>query len=194
MTDTLNTNHSLSRWREGLWDRNPALVMLLGLCPLLAVSNSVLNGAALALATLVTLCVSNTLVAVLREHLITTVRIPMAVLIIAGTVTIIEQLIAAYAPSLHRSLGIFLPLIVTNCLILGRAEVYARHNSVPNALLDALCMGVGFGVVLIALGAIRELIGTQLLIALLPPGAFITLGLLLAAKNAIDAHKTKATD
>lgn len=183
-----------TRWREGLWDRNPALVMLLGLCPLLAVSNSLINGAALALATLVTLCVSNTSVAALREHLVTTVRIPMVVLIIAGTVTIIEQLMAAYAPNTHRSLGIFLPLIVTNCLILGRAEVYARQHSVPNALLDALCMGAGFGVVLIALGAIRELLGTQILIALLPPGAFITLGLMLAAKNALDAHKTKAVD
>ena len=183
---------SLQRWREGLWDRNPALVMLLGLCPLLAVSNSLLNGVALALATLITLCISNTSIAALRNYLVTTVRIPMAVLIIAGTVTIIEQLMAAYFPSVHRSLGIFLPLIVTNCLILGRAEVYARKNTVPNALLDALCMGVGFGLVLIALGAIREWLGTQLLIALLPPGAFITLGLMLAAKNAVEAHKNKA--
>lgn len=160
----------------------------------MAVSNSVINGAALALATLVTLCVSNTLVAALREHLVTTVRIPMIVLIIAGTVTIIEQLMAAYTPILHRSLGIFLPLIVTNCLILGRAEVYARNQSIPNALLDAICMGAGFGIVLIALGAVRELIGTQLLIAMLPPGAFIILGLILAAKNAVDARRSKAID
>jgi len=176
----------LARWREGLWDRNPALVMLLGLCPLLAVSNSLVNGVALAVATLLTLCVSNTVIAALREHLITTVRIPLAVLVIAGTVTIIEQLMAAYAPELHRSLGIFLPLIVTNCLILGRAEVYARHHSVPEALMDAIAMGIGFGLVLIALGAVREWLGAHLLIALLPPGAFIMLGLMLALKNAID--------
>jgi len=179
------------QWREGLWDRNPALVMLLGLCPLLAVSNSFINGAALAAATLITLCLSNTLVAALREHIIASVRIPMAVLIIAGTVTAIEQLMAAYAPGMHRSLGIFLPLIVTNCLILGRAEVYARHHSVLEALQDALIMGVGFALVLILLGAIRQWLGQSLLIALLPPGAFITLGFLLAAKNAVDAYRTK---
>jgi len=186
MTNSSSQTSSTLRWREGLWDRNPALVMLLGLCPLLAVSNSVSNGTALAAATLFTLCVSNTLVAALRHHLAPSVRIPMSVLIIAGTVTVIEQLMAAYQPELHRSLGIFLPLIVTNCLILGRAEVYARHHGVADALQDALAMGVGFGVVLILLGAVRELIGHSLLIALLPPGAFITLGLLLAGKNFID--------
>lgn len=172
-------------WREGLWDRNPALVMLLGLCPLLAVSNSAQNGAALAAATLFTLCVSNTVVAALRHHMSSSVRIPMAVLVIAGTVTVIEQLMAAYAPSVHRSLGIFLPLIVTNCLILGRAEVYARKHRVPDALMDAVVMGTGFGLVLIVLGTVRELLGSVLLIALLPPGAFITLGFMLALKNAI---------
>jgi len=185
-----NKQH-LQQWRDGLWDRNPALVMLLGLCPLLAVSNSFINGAALAAATLITLCLSNTLIAALRQHIIASVRIPMAVLIIAGTVTAIEQLMAAYMPGMHRSLGIFLPLIVTNCLILGRAEVYARHHSVLDALLDALIMGIGFALVLMLLGAIRQWLGQGLLIALLPPGAFITLGCLLAAKNAIDLFRTK---
>jgi len=201
--------------REGLWDANPALVMLLGLCPLLAVSNSLLNGGTLAIATLLTLCVSNTLVASVKDHLVTTVRIPMSVLIIAGTVTIIEQLMAAYLPGLHLSLGIFLPLIVTNCLILGRAEVFARHNKPKAAFTDAVVMGLGFGLVLVLLGALREIIGTGklmsdagavlgsayadwtinvfaadngLLIALLPPGAFITLGCLLAIKNTIDRN------
>jgi len=188
----MHTN-TLQLWQEGLWHRNPALVMLLGLCPLLAVSNSFANGAALAAATLITLCVSNTLIAALRKHINASVRIPMAVLIIAGTVTAIEQVMAAYAPGMHRSLGIFLPLIVTNCLILGRAEVYARHHSVADALTDALIMGLGFALVLMALGAIREWLGQGLLIALLPPGAFITLGCLLATKNAIDAYRTKNT-
>jgi Na+-translocating ferredoxin:NAD+ oxidoreductase subunit E len=179
---------SSQRWREGVWDRNPALVMLLGLCPLLAVSNSTVNGVALALATMITLCVSNGVVAALRHQLVTTVRIPMTVLIIAGTVTIIEQLLLAYATPIHRSLGLFLPLIVTNCLILGRAEVYARHHGVTDALIDALIMGVGFGIVLIVLGALREWLGGALLIALLPPGAFILVGLLLALKNAVDQY------
>ena len=118
----------------------------------------------------------------------------MAVLIIAGTVTVIEQLMAAYTPTVHRSLGIFLPLIVTNCLILGRAEVYARKHSVPDALMDALVMGTGFGLVLIALGAVRELLGHVLLIALLPPGAFITLGFMLALKNAMTSDASAQTN
>lgn len=185
---TLNTLFSSQRWREGVWDRNPALVMLLGLCPLLAVSNSTMNSVALALATMITLCVSNGVVAAFRHQLITTVRIPMTVLIIAGTVTIIEQLLLAYANPIHRSLGLFLPLIVTNCLILGRAEVYARHHGVTDALIDALIMGVGFGIVLIVLGALREWLGGALLIALLPPGAFILVGLLLALKNVVDQY------
>lgn len=195
MSDSTTRRHlfSVQRWREGVWDRNPALVMLLGLCPLLAVSNTAINGFTLALATLLTLCVSNGVVAAFRHRLVTTVRIPMTVLIIAGTVTIIEQLLLAYATPIHRSLGLFLPLIVTNCLILGRAEVYARNHGVADALIDGLIMGVGFGIVLIVLGSLREWLGGALLIALLPPGAFILVGLLLALKNAIDHYGVSAT-
>jgi len=198
--------------RDGLWSENPGLVKLLGLCPLLAVSNTLINGLSLGIATIATLLVSNTLVSLMRESIPTAVRIPMYVLIIASTVTVIELGMHAWLPELYLSLGLFLPLIVTNCLILGRAEAYAMRNSVRLAIADAIAMGVGFLLVLILLGGLRELVGQGtllansqhlfgmsanwtiqlfdqkhgLLLALLPPGAFIGLGLLLALKNLID--------
>lgn len=201
-------------WRQGLWRDNPALVKLLGLCPLLAVTNTTTNALALGLATTVTLLISNTCVSVLRAYLMQAIRLPIYVLIIASTVTSIELLMQAWLPALHASLGIFLPLIVTNCLIIGRAEAFASRQSVHTAGVDALAMGFGFTWVLICLGAIREVLGRgtvfgdlhmlfgekataftwqllpedyTLLIALLPPGAFIVLGLLLAMKNVIDS-------
>lgn len=200
-------------WRQGLWRDNPALVKLLGLCPLLAVSNTTTNALALGLATTVTLLISNACVSILRAYLMQAIRLPIYVLIIASTVTSIELLIQAWLPALHASLGIFLPLIVTNCLIIGRAEAFASRQSVHAAGVDALAMGFGFTWVLICLGAIREVLGRgtvfgdlhmlfgdkataftwqllpedyTILIALLPPGAFIVLGLLLAMKNVID--------
>lgn len=203
-------------WGQGLWQDNPALVKLLGLCPLLAVSNTATNALALGLSTTVTLLVSNTCVSVLRDYLMQAIRLPVYVLIIASTVTSIELLMQASLPALHASLGIFLPLIVTNCLIIGRAEAFASRQGVRAAGVDALAMGVGFTWVLICLGAIREVLGRgtvfadlqnlfgpwaaaftrqllpedyTLLIALLPPGAFIVLGLLLAMKNAIDIKR-----
>ena len=199
--------------KEGLWTENPGLVKLLGLCPLLAVSNTLVNGLSLGLATLMTLLVSNTLVAAIRSSIPPAVRIPLYVLIIASTVSVIELLMQAWLPSLFVTLGIFLPLIVTNCLILGRAESFAARNSVRLSMIDAVSMGLGFLVVLALLGGARELIGQGsilansdhlfgemahswtvqlfdeqhgLLMALLPPGAFIGLGLLLALKNSID--------
>ena len=201
----------------GLWRDNPALVQLLGLCPLLAVSNSTVNALALALATCATLLITNVSVSLLRHHLVSTVRLPIYVLIIASTVTSIELLMQAFLPAIHASLGIFLPLIVTNCLIIGRAEAFASRHPAPSAIKDALAMGLGFSWVLICLGAARELIGSgsvladahllfgdaarhwalhlineehTVLLALLPPGAFLLLGLMLAAKNAIDLHTT----
>jgi len=189
--------------REGLWVENPGLVKLLGLCPLLAVSNTMINGLSLGLATLATLLVSNTLVAGLRSYIPPAVRIPLYVLIIASTVSVIELLMQAWLPSLFVTLGIFLPLIVTNCLILGRAESFAVRHSVRLSLIDALFMGLGFLLVLSLLGAAREFIGQGsilidshylfgamasdwsvqifdeqhgVLLALLPPGAFIGLG------------------
>lgn len=223
MTDTLDSADSpggsstpsayRKLWIQGLWHDNPALVKLLGLCPLLAVSNTATNALALGLATTLTLLISNTLVSILRNHLMQAIRLPIYVLIIASAVTSIELIMQAWFPALHASLGIFLPLIVTNCLIIGRAEAFASRQNVRTAGVDALAMGIGFSWVLICLGAIRELLGRgtvlsdmqllfgnkaadwtmqllptdfTLLIALLPPGAFIVLGLVLAAKNAID--------
>jgi len=203
-------------FRDGLWRDNPALVMLLGLCPLLAVSNSAINGLALGLATLLTVCVTNFLVSLFRHHIESGIRIPIYVLIIATTVTTIEFLTRAYFPGLYQSLGIFLPLIVTNCLILGRAEAFASRNSPLPALIDGLSMGLGFAWVLVLLGGLREIIGKGtlfsdahllfnlsapatgiqffnedkgVLLALLPPGAFIGFGLLIAVSNWINVKR-----
>lgn len=206
--------------KDGFWTENPGIVKLLGLCPLLAVSNTLINGLSLGLATILTLVISNTLVSSVRHYLPSTIRIPLYVLIIASTVTVIELLMQAWLPQLYISLGIFLPLIVTNCLILGRAEAFASRSPTQHAFIDALSMGMGFLFVLVILGGARELIGQGsiladsaylfgqaasewpihlfnedhgLLLALLPPGAFIGLGLLVALKNKIDAIAALST-
>ncbi len=205
------TNRTL--WSQGLWSENPGLVKLLGLCPLLAVSNNVVNGLGLGLATLVTLVAANVCVSAMRGIVSPSIRIPIYVLIIASAVTLIELFMRAWLPALHAALGIFLPLIVTNCLIIGRAEAFASRQNVRVSLHDAFAMGLGFLWVLVILGGLRELIGQGtlfndaamlfgegarhlqlqvfdadhgMLIALLPPGAFFALGLLLAGKNWID--------
>ncbi|QCU90328.1 electron transport complex subunit E [Thiomicrorhabdus sediminis] len=203
---------------NGLWKNNQALVALLGLCPLLAVSNNAINGLGLGLATLVVLMISNGLVSTIRSYVSNEIRIPVYIAIIATAVTAIDLLMNAYFHTLHGILGIFIPLIVTNCAILGRAEAYASKNPVDKALVDGFFMGVGFLLVLVLLGALRELIGNGtlfdqahlmfgeaarswtihfaddfqgVLLAVLPPGAFIGLGLLIALKNAIDAKRRK---
>lgn len=212
-----------ARWQEykkivdnGLWQNNQALVALLGLCPLLAVSNNTVNGLGLGLATLAVLMVSNALVSLIRNHVSDEIRIPVFIAIIATAVTIIDLLMNAYFHTLHGILGIFIPLIVTNCAILGRAEAYASKQPLDRALLDGFFMGLGFMLVLVILGALRELIGNGtlfdqaylmfgeaarswtihlgddyqgVLLAILPPGAFIGLGLLIAFKNMLDAKK-----
>jgi electron transport complex protein RnfE len=204
--------------REGLWKNNPALVSLLGLCPLLAVSNSVVNSLGLGLATTFALVFSNTLVSLARPWLKPAVRLPVFVLVIAANVTAIDLLMQAFFHELHQILGIFVPLIVTNCAILGRAEAFASKNPPDLALADGLSTGLGFTLALVVLGAARELAGTGalfagadlmfgefakswrleivpgyggFLLAVLPPGAFIGLGLLIAAKNVIDARKRR---
>lgn len=201
---------------NGLWKNNQALVALLGLCPLLAVSNNAINGLGLGLATLFVLVVSNTLVSAIRNHVSDEIRIPVFIAIIATMVTIVDLLMNAYFNTLHGILGIFIPLIVTNCAILGRAEAYASKNKIDRAIVDGFFMGIGFLVVLVVLGGLRELIGNGtlfdqaylmfgesarswtlhfgddyqgVLLAVLPPGAFIGLGLLIAAKNMLDARK-----
>ena len=198
---------------QGLWKNNPGLVQLLGLCPLLAVTATVTNALGLGLATMLVLICSNGTVSAIRHWVPKEIRIPIFVLIIAAFVTCVELLMNAYAFGIYQSLGIFLPLIVTNCAIIGRAEAYASKNPIKQSLFDGLMMGLGFTLVLIALGAIREILGqgtlfdgahlllgdwatilrievfkldSQFLLAILPPGAFIAMGFLIAFKNAID--------
>ncbi len=198
---------------DGLWDNNPALVQLLGLCPLLAVTGSVVNAIGLGLASTIVLLGSNLTISAFRQFVPTSVRLPIFVMIIASFVTAIELLMQAFTYELYQILGIFIPLIVTNCAIMGRADAFASKNPVPASLLDGLMMGVGFTAVLVVLGAMREALGSgtlfadmQLLFgasaeswkivlvddypgflfAVLPPGAFVGMGLLIALKNIID--------
>jgi electron transport complex protein RnfE len=204
--------------RDGLWKNNSGLVQLLGLCPLLAVTTSVVNGLGLGLATTLTLLTSNVIVSLIRTLVRPEVRIPVFVLVIASTVTVIDLGMNAWFHDLHRILGIFIPLIVTNCVIIGRAESFASRNSIDRAALDGLAMGIGFTLVLVALGGMRELVGQGtlfsqahlmfgefgrgltitlledyrgFLLAILPPGAFIGLGLLIAMMNVINARRAE---
>ncbi len=204
--------------QQGLWKNNPALVQLLGLCPLLAVTNSVVNSLGLAIVTTLVLVASNALVSLTRNKVNSDVRLPTFVMIIAALVTVAELLMQAFTYELYLILGIFIPLIVTNCAILGRAEAYACKNPLAPSVLDGLAMGVGFSLVLILLGGLRELLGQGtlfadmhllfgdtaanwkltliddyrgFLFAILPPGAFIGMGLLIALKNLIDDYQDK---
>lgn len=201
---------------QGLWKNNPGLVQLLGLCPLLAVTNTLTNAIGLGLATLLVLMGSNIVVSLVRLHVPNEIRIPIFVMIIATFVTVVQLLMNAFTFGLYQSLGIFLPLIVTNCAIIGRAEAFASKNPVLPSAIDALMMGLGFLLVLITLGAMREILGqgtlfdgadlllgswagalrievfqsdNHFLLAMLPPGAFIGMGLLIALKNSIDQRQ-----
>ena len=209
MSDTSYKDLSLN----GLWKNNPAIVQLLGLCPLLAVTGSVINAIGMGLATMVVLTISNSCVSLIRGVVSDAIRLPAFVMIIAAAVTCIELLMQAYTYQLFQILGIFLPLITTNCVILGRADAFASKNSLLPAMYDGFIMGAGFTLILVALGALRELVGTgalfnnmdllfgeaakswkivvfsdykQFLLAILPPGAFIFTGLIIAVKNLID--------
>ncbi|MBA1272145.1 electron transport complex subunit E [Stutzerimonas azotifigens] len=200
---------------NGLWHNNPGLVQLLGLCPLLGVSNSAVNALGLGLATLLVLTCSNIAVSLVRGVVNTAVRLPAFVMIIAALTTCIELLMQAFTYELYQILGIFIPLITTNCVILGRADGFASRHNPLIAAYDGVMMGLGFCAVLVVLGSLRELIGTGavlanmhllfgpiaagwtitlfqhhegFLLAILPPGAFIVLGLLIALKNRIDHH------
>ena len=204
---------------NGLWTNNVALVQLLGLCPLLAVTSTLVNGIGLGLATMATLIISNTLVSLIRGFVRSEVRLPVFVLIIACVVTIVELTMKAFFYDLFLVLGIFIPLIVTNCAIIGRAEGFASKNPVGASALDGFMMGFGFLVVLALLGGMREVIGFGtlfananlmfgeaaevltivfnadyggFLLAILPPGAFFGLAILIVVKNLIDEHKPAA--
>lgn len=178
-----------AKFRDGLWRDNPGLVQLLGLCPLLAVTSTFRNGLGLGVATLAVLVLSNALVSATRRWILDEIRIPIYVLIIASLVTCTELVFKAWFPALDRSLGIFIPLIVTNCAIVARAELHASRNSIGSSIVDGLVMGAGFALLLMALGAFRELVSMAWLLALLPPGAFFSLALAIAAKNALDARR-----
>ena len=197
---------------DGLWNRNPGLIQFLGICPLLAVSNSLVNGLGLGLATLIVLTLSNLVVSLIRPWVPQDIRLPVFVLVIASLVTVVDLITQAWFFELWLSLGIFIPLIVTNCVILARAESFASRQPPLDAVLDGIAHGLGFAMVLILLGGLRELIGSGslfagstmllgesftgeglrlnpdgrgFLLALLPPGAFLGLGLLIALRNVI---------
>ena len=203
-------------FRNGLWQENPGLVQLLGLCPLLAVSNTLINGVALGIATIAVLCATNVLVSATRNWTHHDFRLPIFVIVIASFVTIVEFLFKAFIFDLYLALGIFIPLIVTNCVILGRAESFASRQPVLAALVDGLAHGAGFALVLILLGGLREIIGfgslfanaeylfgpagaalkvsilsepNGLLLVVLPPGAFIGLAVLIAMRNFLAARR-----
>jgi electron transport complex protein RnfE len=203
--------------RAGLWQENPGLVQLLGLCPLLAVSNTLINGLGLGIATIFVMCATNWLVSATRAWTHHDFRLPTFVLVIATFVTIIELLFQAFLFDLHLALGIFLPLIVTNCVILGRAESFASRQPVVAAITDGFANGLGFACVLVVLGGLRELLGygtlfrnaeflfgsfgqsmliqvgdgeSGMLLAILPPGAFIGLALLVALRRFISQRSS----
>ena len=206
----------LDRMTTGLWRENPGLVQLLGLCPLLAVTSTFVNGLGLGIATMLVLTLSNVLVSATRRWLMPEIRIPVYVLIIASLVTCIELIFKAWFPALDRSLGIFIPLIVTNCAIVARAELFASRNSVVASFYDGIGMGTGFALLLMAIGFFRELIGngsifsemdkivggepmaglvlvdSGWLLAILPPGAFFSLAIAVALKNYFDRKRTAA--
>ena len=177
---------------EGIFRRNPVFVLLLGLCPTLAVSTSVHNALGMGAAATFVLVFSNLIVSLLRKYIPPKIRIPCFIVVIATFVTLVELFLEAFLPDLNRSLGLFVPLIVVNCIILGRAEAHASRNPVASSIADGLGMGLGFTLGLCLLGAIREILGANTLlgyqlspsfqpalIMILPPGAFLTIGLLL---------------
>lgn len=206
---------------QGLWKNNPALVQLLGLCPLLAVTGTTINGLGLGLATTLVLICANTMVSLIRHVVPSEIRIPSFVLIIAAFVTVIQLLMNAFSYELYLALGIFIPLIVTNCAILNRAESYASKNPVHFSIVDGFMVGLGFTLVLVLLGALRECLGygtllrganllfgeaasgweiqvmsldNPFLLAILPPGAFLLMGFIIAAKNLLDSNLAAKTN
>ena len=168
---------------KGLFRENPTFRLVLGLCPTLAVTTSVRDGLGMGLAATFVLVGSNALVSALRKVIPDKVHIPCYIVIIASLVTILEMLMQAYAPALHRSLGIFIPLIVVNCIILGRAEAFAARHGVVASIADGLGMGLGFTLSLTAISFVRAVLGKVALLAILPPGGFLVLGCLLALLN-----------
>jgi electron transport complex protein RnfE len=197
---------AMKEFTKGLWKENPVLVLLLGMCPTLGVTSSATNGLGMGVATMFVLLGSNVVVSLIRKIVPKKIRIPVYIVIIATFVTIIDLMMQAYAPaSLYNALGLFIPLIVVNCVVLGRAEAFASKNGVGKSIFDALGMGLGFTLALVALGGVREFLagGSLFQIKMIPgwdtdfmlmtsaPGAFIILGLFLAGMNALNMRKAK---
>jgi len=204
---------------NGVWKNNTSFVQLLGLCPLLAMSNTVVNGVGLGIATILVLIITNTLISALRNYIPHEVRLPIFVLLIACSVTAVELLMKAYYYDLYSVLGIFIPLIVTNCFVIGRAEAFAAKNTVQHSIVDAISIGIGFTIAIALLAGIREILGQGtlfanadimfgesakfltitvfehyrgFLLAILPPGAFLVLGLFIAGKNWLEQRAKKS--
>lgn len=196
----------LKNLTNGLLKDNPVFVQMLGMCPTLAVTTSAINGAGMGLATTSVLISSNIVISLLRKLVPAKIRIPIYIVVIASFVTMVGMVMEAFLPALFNALGLFIPLIVVNCIILARAESFASKNSVGESLLDGIGMGLGFTLALVVLGAVRELFGNgtifdmtifgagykPALIMILPPGAFLALGLLLAIYNAVLLKNAKA--
>ncbi len=190
---------------RGLYEQNPVFKQALGLCPTLAVTGSVINGLGMGLAATFVLICSNLLISAIRKGVPPRIRIPIYIVVIASFVTVVDLSMAGFMPDLHKSLGIFVPLIVVNCLILGRAESFAGKNSVGLSFIDGLGMGIGFTFALVLLGAIRELLGNgsllgvpmgflgpnfePVLIMILPPGAFLSIGFVLGFFNWLENRR-----
>jgi electron transport complex protein RnfE len=198
----------VNRLKTGIITENPVFIQVLAMCPTLAVTSSVKNAAGMALAATVVLIGSNAVISLIRKLVPDKIRIPAYIVVIATFVTLIQFLLQAYIPDLYKSLGIFLPLIVVNCVILGRAEAYASKNKVIPSIFDAIGMGLGFGLAIVVLATFREVIGNGTFygLQLLPksyvpamvmtsaPGAFITLGILLASLNQYKLSKAKKSE
>ena len=190
---------------KGLWRENPVLVLLLGMCPTLAVTSNATNGLGMGLATMFVLLGSNFVISMIRNIVPKKIRIPCYIVVIATFVTVVQMLIKAYSPALDESLGIFIPLIVVNCIVLGRAEAFASKNSIVASIADGLGMGLGFTLALVALGGVREFFSggslfqykiitawtTKFMLLSQSPGAFIVLGLFLAGMNWINIRKAE---
>lgn len=185
---------------KGIWKENPVFILVLGMCPVLAVTTSAMNGVAMGVAATFVLLCSNIVVSLIRSFVPDRVRIPVYIVVIASFVTIVDLVMSGYFRSLHHSLGLFIPLIVVNCIILGRAEAFASKNSIFLSIADGIGMGAGFTLALVILGSIRELFGNgsifsyqlfgggyePILVMILPPGAFLTLGLLTGLFAALE--------
>ncbi len=187
----------MKNFTKGFFKDNPVFVMLLGMCPTLAVTNSAINGMGMGLATTFVLVMANIVISLIKNLVPDKVRIPIFIVVVASFVTIVDLVMAGYAPALHAQLGIFIPLIVVNCIVLGRAEAFASRNNVFSSMIDGFGMGLGFAMALTLLGSVREMLGNYslfgykfiqtdgILVFILSPGAFIALGFLIALINKV---------